>query len=121
MTFEEEKVLAFVRSWVISVTALEVLLVLKSGRMASANDLVRQLRSSTPAISNSLKSLEVAGLVMCDADGTFRYEPASSELRSIVDHLESLYAAKPLSVIRAIVDTSEEKLRIFARAFRLKD
>jgi hypothetical protein len=41
-------------------------------------------------------------------------------LQESSDNLEKLYAMKPLSVIRAIVDTSDQKLRTFVDSFRLK-
>jgi hypothetical protein len=42
-------------------------------------------------------------------------------LDSFVAEAQALYAAKPLAVINAIATAPNEKLRIFADAFRLKD
>jgi hypothetical protein len=63
MSFDEAEVLGFVRSCIISLTALEVLLLLKNGRTGLMYDLVRELRSSPLAIGTALRSLENWGLV----------------------------------------------------------
>ena len=44
MNFDEEEVLAYTRSAIISVTALELLLLLKGGRGGAVGDMVRELR-----------------------------------------------------------------------------
>jgi hypothetical protein len=41
--------------------------------------------------------------------------------RRFISEAQSLYRAKPLAVINAIAAAPNEKLRIFADAFRLKD
>ena len=43
MNFDEEEVLAYTRSAIISVTALELLLLLKGGRGGAVGDMVREL------------------------------------------------------------------------------
>ena len=102
MNFDEEEVVAYTRSAIISVTALELPLLLKGGRSGAVGDMVRELRSSSVAINGALRSLRDSGLVICDADGTCRYQPASKALERYADELEKLYAIKLLSVIRAI-------------------
>ena len=63
MNFDEEEVVAYTRSAIISVTALELPLLLKGGRSGAVGDMVRELRSSSVAINGALRSLRESGLV----------------------------------------------------------
>ena len=56
MNFDEEEVVAYTRSAIISVTALELPLLLKGGRSGAVGDMVRELRSSSVAINGALRS-----------------------------------------------------------------
>ena len=120
MEFDEAEVLGFVRTTIISVTALELLFLLKAREVATVRNLVRELRSSETALHAALYSLEMGQLLTCEADGICRYNPATPALRRTTSDVERLYRAKPLAVIRAILDTPDEKLRMFASAFRLR-
>ena len=119
----EEDILAFVRASLSSVWTLEVLLLLKSRRERAwrAEDLVLELRSSSLAVEAALAVLHGAGLAARGPDGLYEFRPASPDLESKAEGVAQLYAAKPITVIRAIAEAPEEKLRIFARAFRLKE
>ena len=119
----EDDVLAFITDSIGSVWALELLLLLKrdAGRGWTAEALVRELRSSPVVIAETLKQLQDAGLVMQDDARTSRYHAASPRLDDFASEIAKLYAIKPMTVIRAIVDVRTDKLRAFSDAFKLKD
>jgi hypothetical protein len=118
----EEALLSFVAASIRSVWALELLLFLKrnSARAWDSENLIRELRSSPVVISEALASLQAVGFVGQDGSH-YRYGAASPTLDQIASDLERLYAAKPLSVITAIVRSPDQQLRIFSDAFKLKD
>lgn len=120
---KEEDVIGFVSATIKSIWALELLLLMRATRQQawSAEDLVRELRASMLVVHEALTQLSQAGLLADDAAGLLYYRPASPQLASFVDDTESLYRAKPLAVINAIASAPNDKLRIFADAFRLKD
>lgn len=120
---QESEVLDFVSATVKSIWALELLLLMRrtAERCWTAGELVRELRASTLVVQEALTGLRNAGLVAADKTDLFCYRPASDHLALFVDETESLYIAKPLSIINAIAAAPNEKLRIFAEAFRLKD
>jgi DNA-binding IclR family transcriptional regulator len=119
----EDDVLAFVQKSVKSVWALELLLLLRREKQRSwrPDDLVRELRSSQAAVGGALDGLRSAGFVDADAGELYRYAPASPELDEMAGSIEAVYAAKPMAVAKAIMSAPNDKLRIFADAFKLKD
>ncbi len=120
---KEDDVLLFIAEKNGSVWALELLLLLKRDPDRSWNpeSLVLELRSSPVVIDEALLRLQGAGLVKQDAAGAFRYQAASPELNIMASELEKTYAAKPMTVIKAIVNARTDKLRAFSDAFKLKD
>lgn len=120
---QENDILGFVSATIKSIWALELLLLMQrtAGRSWTADDLVRELRASTLVVGEALDGLKNAGLVAADDAHLFCYRPASEHLAAFVQGVQALYRAKPLSVINAIATAPNEKLRIFADAFRLKD
>lgn len=119
----EDDVLAFVRTSIKSVWALELLLLLRRGRQRAwpAAELVRELRSSDAAVSEAAAGLRRAGFVAVNAGGMHRYQPASPALDDTAREIEALYAEKPTAVVKSITSAPNDKLRIFADAFKLKD
>jgi hypothetical protein len=117
----EHEVLAFVQSSFKSVWMLELLLTLRRNpqRAWRSDELVRELRSSDAIVAEALQSLQALALV--NQEDSVRYAPASPTLDAIAAEVASLYARKPMAVIRAISTAPNEKLRIFSDAFRLKD
>ncbi len=120
---KEEDVLAFVSASVKSLWALELLLTMRRHRPRAweTPELVKELRASTVVIREALASLTGVGLVATDDNGLHCYRPATEQLDGFVEGTESLYGVKPLAVINAIATAPNEKLRIFADAFRLKE
>lgn len=120
---KEAEILNFVRTSIGSVWALEMLVVVggRPERTWQLDELVRELRSSPAAVAGAARLLEGAGLVArVDRDGC-RYRPASPELDRMGEFVRKLYTTKPATVIGAIFESSDDKLRAFAAAFRLKE
>jgi hypothetical protein len=119
----EDDLLSFVTASIRSVWALELLLLLKGNPQQSwtSDRLILELRSSPVVIADALASLTGAGLVIEDVGQTYRYGAASTALDRLVSELEHLYAARPTTVVKAIVASPTDKLRAFSDAFKLKD
>jgi len=119
----EEEILRFVSASVKSIWALELLLMMRrqKPRAWRTEDLVSELRASTLVVREALASLGATGFVANDDAGLFCYRPAADHLDAFVESTQELYASKPLSIINAIAAAPNEKLRIFADAFRLKE
>ncbi|MDE2183820.1 MAG: hypothetical protein KGJ78_12450 [Alphaproteobacteria bacterium] len=82
---------------------------------------MRELRASSKVVQQALADLQNIGLVSARDDQSFVYRPASPQLDELAGAAELLYRTKPVSVINAIALAPNEKLRIFADAFRLKE
>jgi hypothetical protein len=119
----EAELLDFIRSSIRSVWALELLLLMRqqSQRAWSATELVRESRSSDFVVSDSLSTLQAAGLVAAEGEGVHRYAPASPQLDRLVQQLEQVYRERPVAVTKAIFSSPNDKLQNFADAFRLKN
>lgn len=119
----EDDILVFVGKSIRSVWALEVLVCLKRDRSRTwrAADLERELRSSAVAIRDALASLQAAQLIDEPSSGSYRYEPRSPELDRIAELIERTYATTPMTLIKALFADPNEKLRLFADAFKLKE
>jgi hypothetical protein len=120
VTSSDQDLRQFITSSFRSVWALELLLLLKRERRPWRQDeLVTTMRASDLVISKALASLLAAGLASQDEDGVL-YMPVSADVAKLVERTESLYAARPDAVRRAIVSASVEGLTAFADAFRLR-
>jgi hypothetical protein len=119
----EEDLLTFVAESISSVWALELLLLLRRDAQRSwqSHELIGEMRSSAAVIAAALAALHNAGLVVKDGTDGYRYQAASERLDHLVSELEREYAAKPMTVIKAIVAAPSDKLRIFSDAFKFKD
>ncbi len=117
----DSDIVAFVRAAISSVCALELLILLRRERQQSIrlDRLVRELRSSELAVAQALEHLAKSGLIEELPGASYRYQQVSAQLDAICDRLESLYARKPVMIVRAILDAPNEKLRTFSDAFRL--
>jgi hypothetical protein len=119
-TVKEADILDFVRTSIGSVWALEMLLVVggRPERAWQTDELVRELRSSPAAVAGAALLLERAGLLAREGECGCRYRPASPELDHIGELVRKIYAAKPATVIGAIFEMPDDKLRTFAEAFK---
>jgi hypothetical protein len=79
------------------------------------------MRSSTLAIREALKNLIGIGLAGQDSQGLCRYEPSTRDLEETVSQIQVTYAAKPVTIVKAIGAEPHDKLRMFADAFKLKE
>ena len=119
----DQDLLTFVAASIRSVGALELLLFLKRNpaRVWSRDSLILELRSSSAVITDALLSLEAAGMVTQNSGQGYQFCATSPTLVHLASELERLYAAKPLSVINAIVSSPTVRLRMFSDAFKLKE
>ena len=119
---KEAEILNFVRSSLGSVWALEMLLLAggRPERIWQIDELVRELRSSPAAVTGAAVLLERAGLITRDSGG-WRYQPRSPALDHMGEMVRKVYAVKPATVIGAIFESSNDKLRSFTEAFRFKE
>lgn len=118
----DDDLLEFIQSSIRSVWTLEVLLLLRRERERawSAEDLVRELRASDVVVGENLGLLEAAGLAAPAGNGLWRYAPASALFDGLAGRLAAVYREKPVTVVKAIVTSPNEKLQTFADAFKLR-
>src|SRR5579871_398232 len=112
----------FIRGYFNSVWALELLLLMRreQARAWSVGDLIRELRASDLVVSGILPEFTRKGLVAEIGSGQFRYSPVSQRLGHLVDRVASAYAANRVRVTEEILNAPNDKIQIFADAFKLK-
>jgi DNA-binding HxlR family transcriptional regulator len=117
----DPRLLAFIRTSIPSIWALEVLLALRAAqpRFIPVEELVRTLRATTTLIERLLRELSAAGLVERDPKGASRYHCASADLAELCDALAEAAVERPVALRDAIVASPSSKLRDFANAFRI--
>ena len=122
MAITEETVLSFVRGSIKSAWTLELLLLLHRNRERTweLESLVRELRGSVVLVTENLKALGDAGLILLSENETYLYKPKSRELDDLVSALVELYALKPITVLRTIFTSPSDKIRSLSDAFLLK-
>lgn len=116
----DEELKTFIQGSIPSVWALEVLLLMRRDptRTWSPDDLARELRATGPLIHQQMGSLQTAGLLVC-SEGC-RYSPAAAALDRLCQQLEEAYRERPGQVIKVIMAQPNDKLQIFADAFRFR-
>jgi hypothetical protein len=114
--------LAFIRSAIRSVWALELLVLMRERAPASLrrDDVVAELRATPSLVGRLLNELEAAGLITCEGDGC-RFAPASPVLDALTADLVKAYRERPVAVVDAIVSSPNDRLKDFADAFRFKE
>ena len=117
-----EDLVAFLRGAVPSVWTLELLLLMhrRDAEARTVEQLTHELRANRTLVADVLASLHRSGLVIEEGEGTFRYQPASAELGGLVARLSRAYAETPFAVRSAIVAAPNERIQMFADAFRLR-
>ena len=118
----KQDVTSFIRATFRSVWALELLCFLRQNRERSLTheEMVAGLRGSDLVVTQSVESLSAAGLVLAEADGSARYQPASEALDKLVQKTASLYTTSPDAVRRMIVAAANPGITAFADSFRLR-
>ncbi len=105
-----------------SVEQLEVLLLFakQPERELSAEDVGRQLVTSTDSIAARIADLERRGFVRAVGGGRFRYDDSDPRRSGAVSSLGAAYARRRVSVIGLIFSKPSENIVTFADAFRLR-
>jgi hypothetical protein len=110
----------FVVRHITSVEQLELLILLASDpqKNRTVEQIVAQIRSSHESINQRIKQLLRAGLLV-EADGGFRFAPASPEDAAVVRELAVAYREYRVRVIELIY-SGAGPLKSFSDAFKIK-
>ena len=115
-----DNVQRFIAQYIESVSALDVLLLLRAvpGKSWSADEVGRALVTGESAARTQLEHLRDRGIVT-DRDGAFSYPPEQPHART-VDDLAECYARRRHTVIGLIYGPSTRSATSLADAFRLR-
>jgi hypothetical protein len=111
----------FISSHIVSVSQLEVLLLLRAAadKRWTAPEVARALVMQPEAAVGWLEDLAQRGLASESEQG-YRYAPANPELDEVVDALAASYANYRVAVIGLIFARLSERITSFADAFRIR-
>ncbi len=114
-----DDLISFIDAAIPSVWALDLMVLMRSesGRIWSSDALVAALRASEQVITESLRSLERAGVVVAEG-ADWRYAPPAA-IDGLCAAIEATYRDRPVSVVNAIIRRRTGSLATFANAFRL--
>lgn len=118
----ENDVSEFLGSTFRSIWSLELLFLLAEDprRCWSNPEMVAALRASELVVNQAVENLHVAGLLVPEPEGCFRYGPPSAEVHALVMAARSLYAHSPDAVRRTIIRSQSKHLLNFADAFKFR-
>lgn len=115
---------AFVDQNIDSAELLETLLLVHSGgeRQWTPEEVARTIYTVPAGAMRRLEQLVDMRLVSSSggANPAYRFAPATASLRSQVDDLAAAYRANRVGVIKLVYNRSEDPLRSFSDAFRLR-
>lgn len=116
---DEPEIAQFIRAYIPSVWALELLLLLRAdpARRWSPGELLKELRASTKLVDENLTHFYARGLALQDEAG-WHFAPASAHLESLAAELATLYRERPMHTIGLIA--RPDPLKSLANAFRIK-
>ncbi len=114
----------FVRQHFSSVSSLEVFLFVRSllPNGITADDLGLEMRSNSSHAANLLEELVKKGLLTSETqNGAKKYfcRTSGKELSDLYDRLSAVYAQKRFRIINLIYESSLDKLKTFADAFKI--
>jgi hypothetical protein len=111
----------FIGRHIVSVEALEVLLILHEGkdRAWTAAEINERLRSQESSIAQRLESMVSLGLAV-NSGARFRFAPVSEETAKTVADLATAYRERRIKVIELIFSKPNGNLLNFVRAFDLR-
>ncbi len=112
---------SFIASCIDSVEQIEILLLMRAhaSRRWSAEEISRDLRSSSHSIRLRLQQLVAHGLASRDEHG-YAYA-ASHHADKLVERLADAYRERRTAVIERIFSGRKEAMQSFADAFRIRD
>lgn len=116
-------VIRFVLTSIPSVPHLEALLLLRQNPATGwhAKEVGSRLYISEKKVEPLLRDLAEAGMLACDSDpDTYRFAPASDELRELIDKLAASYAKKLVPVTNLIHSRSTSQVQQLADAFNMR-
>ncbi|RYG28659.1 MAG: hypothetical protein EON93_18175 [Burkholderiales bacterium] len=118
----EPRLLAFIRSSIPSIWALELLLLLRRAapQALTRDEMVQHLRATPNLIERLITQFLANGLVT-QSDSTYRFECATPELAALCEDLAMAADERPIALRDAIIAAPNEKLRDLADAFRFRD
>ena len=116
---DEPQITQFIRAYIPSVWALELLLLLRAdpAKAWSPAELLKELRASTSLVDENLTHFAHHGLALKD-DAGWRFAPASQHLEALAAELAALYRERPMFTIGLIA--RPDPLQALANAFRIK-
>lgn len=116
---DDSDVAEFIRAYIPSIWALELLLLLRRERERAwtPGALVKELRASTNLVDGNLARFEQHGLALNGGEG-WRFQPANPRLGELVEKLSEIYRERPMHVMSMI--TRSNALWSLADAFRIK-
>jgi len=117
----ESQALALIGTVIRSVWALEILLLMRRQpeRVWRPEALVGELRASNALVAQNLPQLIAGGLVS-EEDGGFRYHPATALLEQACAVLEQQYRERPVAIVNLIVGGGTDTVQGFADAFKFR-
>ena len=116
---------AFIHDAIPSLDAAELLVMIarEPQRTYAVSDAVEAMRPTVltdQTASRYLMHFEARGLVAAAGAGMFRYAPANGTLDRLVHELVRVFNERPVTLVRVIYASGDEKIRSFADAFRIK-
>ncbi len=105
-----------------SVWSLELLLIMRrqNARAWTIADLNREMRATESLVKEIVADFVQSGLLMEASPGTFQYRPPTAAIERLVELSEKLYAERPIRVIEAVLNSPNNRVQIFAEAFRFR-
>jgi hypothetical protein len=118
------KLLQFIRQWVPTYQAAEVLLFFAAHPEAcfKPEEIVVGMRPTVvtmPAVREYAALLVASGTIV-EQDGGFRYLPATRELEEAIGELAHAYNERPVTLIGTIYRIADSKIQAFSDSFKLR-
>lgn len=95
------------------------MLVDNSDRAWDAEEVSKELRSNKTSASQQLHDLAGKGLLKKEQE-KFHYQPLTDDLHQKVKTLSDLYIQMPVTIVTAIFERPQDKLKDLSDAFKIK-
>ena len=111
----------FIARYINSVLDMEVLLYLQAvpKRQYSASEIGSTLGIHPQIVRTHLNGLQEKGLLRRFGEDRFQYDPLDPGLRSTINKLAVAYSEQRVAVFSLILTKSNDRIRLFAEAFRI--